>query len=179
MRISEVVLLGSLHQGIQDWLSLPPGSIPEMARMLSPGRCWQTKHPGGVIQECQVSLEPGGSGTDRTPGREETAPAKEETSSSCEDTRQRSAEPQRGQRPRALARKEGGAGGLVGCSHGCKVSKQAGDSEAGRGGVFRGCGGPQPAIFTVSSRPAGTGVPFLTSELDQTEAGRRGRCSSH
>ena len=172
MRISEVALLGSLGRGIQDWLSLPPGSIPETAQMLSPGRCWQTKDPVGVLQERQVGLA-------QTDLLARTRPLPKERQAVAAETRQGSAEPRRGQRPPPHPGGRTARAARWRCSHGCKVSKQAGDNEEGTGGVIRGRGGPQPAIFTVPSRPAGTQVPFLTSELDQAEAGRRGRCSSH
>lgn len=152
MPISEVVL----HQGVQDWLSLPPGSIPEMVRMLSPGRSWQTKDPGSVLQEHQLSLEPGGSGTDRSPGREEVAPAKEETGSSCEDTGREvlSLEEARGPVPwpgrRVVRAAWWGAVMAARCPSKWETARQEEE------GCSEGGGGPQPAIFTVSSRPAGT-----------------------
>lgn len=73
MHISEVVL----HQGVQDWLSLPAGSIPEMVRMLSPGRSWQTKDPGSVHRSVsshwnQVGLAQ----TDLLAGRRQLLPKK-------------------------------------------------------------------------------------------------------
>lgn len=77
MHISEVVL----HQGVQDRLSLPPGSIPEMVRMLAlgdPGRQrTQAVSTGAVSSHWnQVGLAQ----TDLL--AEEAAP-KEETGSSC------------------------------------------------------------------------------------------------
>lgn len=53
----------------------------------------------------------GGSGTDRSPGKD-AAPAKGETGRSCGDTRQGSAEPRRGQRP--LPTQEEGQRGRIG-----------------------------------------------------------------
>lgn len=55
----------------------------------------------------------GGSGTDRSPGREDAAPAKGETGSSCRQTRHGSAEPRRGQRP-LPTQEEGRRGRLSG-----------------------------------------------------------------